>query len=123
MPDPAVGSGIPAAACRSGEASYLLAEQEGDIQSPDEEKGPDKEMRELKEKVKALAERVAELERSEHGGAGGSKPVTGDGGGGMLVLSEAGQVMMEAGSTAEGRGVVRVGPQFTCTGTMSRLTR
>lgn len=43
--------------------------------------------------------------------------VTGDGGGGQVILSNDGKLMMEAGSTAEGRGVVRVGPFFTCTGT------
>ena len=34
-----------------------------------------------------------------------------------MILSKGGKLMMEAGSTAEGRGVVRVGPFFTCTGT------
>jgi hypothetical protein len=211
----------PRAPCGSGETSYLLAEEKGEILPPDEEKGADKEMRELKQQVKALTERISELEHAGRDGAGGSKQVTsrvsapfevldpsgnaifrvtaniatdeptrsaqvligktpsgnywlrmrtaagaealdlgmnakgqgymlaydptagkarslfgwkgvtlfaadgndaasmvtGDGGGGMLVLSKAGQMMMEAGSTAEGRGVVRVGPQFTCTGT------
>jgi hypothetical protein len=43
--------------------------------------------------------------------------VTGDADGGQVILSKGGKLMMEAGSTAEGRGVVRVGPFFTCTGT------
>lgn len=211
----------PGAACGSGQVGYLLAEEEGDIQSREEEKQADKEMRELTAKVKALTERIAQLERSGHDSAGGSKAVgnkvsapfevldeggnailrvttndlrneapkdanivigrapggnywirmrsengaealdlamtkagqgfvqaydptqgatrslfgwkgvslfwsddkesaalqIGDGGGGMLALAKGGMLMMEAGSTAEGRGVVRVGPNFTCTGT------
>jgi hypothetical protein len=209
------------APCGSGETSYLLAEEKGDIQSPDEEKGADKEMRELEQQVKALTARISELERVNHNLAKSSEAANhrvsapfevldeagnailrvtsndlreespkdaniligrapggnywmrmrsedgaealdlamtkagqgfvqaydptagkarslfgwrgvslfwsddkesaalqiGDGGGGKLALAKAGMLMMEAGSTAEGRGVVRVGPNFTCTGT------
>ncbi len=38
-------------------------------------------------------------------------------GGGQMFLSKAGQTLVEAGSTSEGRGVVRTGPYVTCTGT------
>lgn len=208
----------PGAACGSGEVGYVLAEDEGDIQSPEEEKPADKQLRELVDKVKTLTERIAELERDSASGnqtvtsrvsapfevldpsgnaifrvtaksaadepargaqiligktpsgnysvrmrsaAGGealdlgmnaqgqgymlaydptlgkarslfgwkgvnvfaadgresASMTTGDGGGGMVILSKDGNNVMEAGSTAEGRGVVRVGPLFSCTGT------
>jgi hypothetical protein len=61
------------AACRPGETSYLLAEEKGDIQAPEEAKGADKELSDLKGRLKTLTERVAGLEqasRSESGGNG-----------------------------------------------------
>jgi hypothetical protein len=51
------------------------------------------------------------------GGDEAATLVTGDAGGGQVILSKGGKLKVEAGSTAEGRGVVRVGPFFTCTGT------
>jgi hypothetical protein len=63
-------------ACMACTSPLVAADQEG--------------VRELKQQVKALTERRAEPERSGR-----------DGGGGMLVLSKAGQMLVEAGSTAE----------------------
>jgi hypothetical protein len=208
----------PGAACRSGEASYLLAEEKGDIDAPGQEKDADRELRELKDKLNALSERVANVERAGHdsgkaatsrvmapfevldpsgkaifrvtanaadqertdsapiliarmpesgnywlrmrsksgaeamdlgmtpvgqgymlaydptqgkarglfgwrgvnvfdsGGIEAATLMTGSAGGGQMILSKDNKLMVEAGSTGEGRGVVRVGPFFTCTG-------
>jgi len=213
----------PGSACRPGETGYDLAEAEEDLGSPDDEKADkqaDKEIRELRDKVKALTDRLSELEKADAHSAGGETVASrvfapfevldkqgnailrvsensykeepgagariliapgssknysirvrnadgkdavgvgttatkigsilvygddpnqprsimgiegfqvfapdnkeaailtiGPAGGGKLALSRHGQPMMEAGSTNEGRGVVRVGPQFSCTGT------
>ena len=61
----------PGSACPTGQTGYQLAEVEGDIKSPDEEKTTDKEIAELKGKVSFLTDRLSALERTS-----GARPNT-----------------------------------------------